>query len=274
MSQQKNFMNWDNPEIALITGASSGFGATFARTLAAQGFDTILVARRKNKLDELSKKLNQEYSIQTEVLVADLANQTDIERVATRIKKLENIDVLINNAGFGTRGYFENTPLKPQINMISVHIMATVHFCRAALPIMIKRNRGVIINMSSLSSFILTPQAVMYCATKAFERIFTETLALELEGTGVKVQALCPGLTHTEFHYSETFKSFNKKASPKEWWMTTDEVVKLSLKAFQKNKVMFIPGAINQMALKIYNDPKTGKEFRQRMIKSEQISRD
>jgi len=273
MAKSENFMNWDNPGIALITGASAGIGVEFARQLAAQGFDTVLVARREKRLKELATELQEKYSIKVEVLVADLAKQTDINSVVGRIMELDKLDVLINNAGFGTRGYFENAPLEPQIDMISVHVLAPVYFCRAALPKMIQRDRGVIINVSSMAIDILVPQNVMYCATKAFEKIFTETLALELEGTGVRVQALCPGFTHTDFHFTETFKEFDKSSVPKDMWMTTEEVVKLSLKAFQDDKVVFIPGAINENVLNMLNDPKIGPQIRKVMIESSRIPR-
>ena len=153
MNNQKNFMNWDSPGIALITGASSGIGAAYAHSLSAQGFETILLARRKENLEKLALQLTEKTSKKSEILVADLTILDDIIRVSEKIQLINNIDVLINNAGFGTRGYFENIPVSSHKDMLFVHNLAPIYFCRAVLPSMIKRNRGVIINVSSVAAF-------------------------------------------------------------------------------------------------------------------------
>lgn len=140
MNNKENFMNWDNPGLALITGASSGIGAEFARKLAEQGFDLILVARRKEKLETLSNELQEKYSINVEVLVADLSKPTDNEKVISRISELDKLDVLINNAGFGIMNTFLDTDIKQYVDMINVHFTSTVMFSHAALPVMMKKN--------------------------------------------------------------------------------------------------------------------------------------
>ena len=273
MSQTKNFMDWDNPGTAFITGASSGLGAVFARELASQKFNVVLVARRKERLDKLASELEEQYDINAQVLTADLSKFDDIERLYDDITKIDDIDILINNAGFGTLGYFDNTPFGPQREMLFVHNVAPVYFCRAALPIMIKRGRGSIINVSSVSAFIQMPQSVMYTSTKVFLKEFTENLNLELEDTGVKVQALCPGFTISEFHDAEYFKEFDITTIPDNAWMPAEEVVKLSLAAVPEGNVVFIPGEPYQAFVKLITNPKLGRRTLRNMRKAAKLPR-
>jgi short-subunit dehydrogenase len=199
-----------NAKTALITGASSGIGATFARQLAGKGYDLVLVARRRERLASVANELQKTHSVSVETLVADLANLSDIEKVEKRIRKLENLSTLINNAGFGVSGNFAETDPAKQIDMINVHIVASVRLCRAALPGMIARHHGAIINIASTAAFVPIPGHIMYNATKAYLVFFSEALQAELTATGVHVQALCPGFTHTEFHDTSEFTTFNR----------------------------------------------------------------
>lgn len=274
MTQIKNFMDWESPGTALITGASSGIGAAFAHNLANQGFNLILVARRKERLEQLALELENKNSIKANVIVADLSILEDIERLYSYIIELESLDVLINNAGFATRWYFDMIPFERQKDMIFVHNLAPSYFCRAAIPGMIKRGRGVIINLSSISAIVNLPQNVMYSATKAFIKIFTETLAMELDNTGVKLQCLCPGFTKTEFHEVGDFKGFNRSLIPENLWMSAEEVVKLSLEAVSNDEIIFIPGNANQEFIKLWNDPKLGARTRKNMTKAFEIRRE
>lgn len=273
MNQLQNFMNWNNPGVALITGASSGIGAAYARSLSGQGFKTILVARRKDRLEALTKELEKDSNNQATALVADLSKLDDIKNISEKIKGLNELDVLVNNAGFSSRGYFEDQPLDAIDGMLFVHNFAPVHFSRAALPGMIKRNRGVVINVSSVASFILRPQSVMYCATKSFLKIFSEVLQTELHDTNVKIQALCPGYTRTEIFYGKYMKDFDPSSIPKGFWMSADEVVELSLKAVQAGEVVFIPGAATQKFIELYTNPILGRRTRENIINSRKILR-
>jgi len=252
MSDIKNFMGWDTPGVALITGASSGMGAEFAHQLAAQGFNTILVARRQERLDDLASSLVNDFSGNHEVLVADLSTYAGIDTVKQRIVATSNLNVLVNNAGFTTVGKFKDVPLQLQLDMINVHILATVQLTKAALPSMVDRKRGVIINVASLAAFMFQEGSVMYCATKTFLRSFSEALAMELRGTKVHVQALCPGYTRTELFETEYYKSMGFDASTivDEKWMTSMEVVKTSLDAFQSKAVTVVPGTQNEETAK------------------------
>jgi len=243
---------------ALITGASSGIGAAFARQLAPQGFHLILVARREERLAALAADLQGRYAISAEVLDADLSEPADIERVERRIAELESLDLLINNAGFGAPGSFAETDLATQLTMIDVHIIASVRLCRATLPGMIARRRGAIINVSSIAGLVPIPGSATYSSTKAYLNVFSEALQAELRDTGVKVQALCPGFTHTGFHDTPEHKGFHRSGIPESLWMSAEEVAAQSLNALGRRQVIFVPGFKNRLlAIAARNAPRS-----------------
>ena len=247
----KNFMNWEDPGVALITGASSGIGAEFSRQLAAQGFDLMLVARRQEKLDSLSKELQEKFSINAEVLIADLSNSADNNMMVSKIKNIENLDVLINNAGFGIMNKFLDSELNKLVDMITVHFTSPVMFCHSAIPIMLKRKRGVIINTSSMAVFLLQG-GLMYSNTKAAITFFSELLGKDIRGKGIYIQSLCPGFTHTEFADTDLMRGVHKMLDmlPPEMWMTAEEVVSLSLASVKNRDIIFIPGEHNAIQAK------------------------
>lgn len=232
---------------ALITGASSGIGATFARHLAARGYNLILVARREERLRALAAELELQHRIAAEVLVADLSAPAGLERVANRIAGLDSLDMLINNAGFGVPSRFAEVDVRKSLGMIHVHIIAPVRLTRAALPGMIAKGRGAIINVSSLAAFFPMRGNTTYCATKAYLNAFSLALDAELRGTGVQVQALCPGFTYTEFHDSPEYADFNRSQIPRPFWMSAEQVVTASLKALGNGRVILIPGLKNRL---------------------------
>ena len=243
MSKLDKFGEWKNPGKVFITGASSGIGASYAKAFAENGFDLVLLARRKDRLQALANLLESDCSIHCEIITADLSEKEDIKKAANHIRQIDNLDMLINNAGFATIGCFTDIPIEKSMRMFHTHMTATVQFTHAALQVMIKRKRGAIINVSSMGAFILTPGNVLYDATKSFIATFSENLWLEVRNKGIKVQALCPGFTRTEFHEVGDFKNFDKSAIPNSLWMMPDEVVRLSLKALKNSrKVVFIPG--------------------------------
>ncbi|PKN70364.1 MAG: NAD(P)-dependent oxidoreductase [Deltaproteobacteria bacterium HGW-Deltaproteobacteria-12] len=243
MSHHKLFLGWNNPGKALITGASSGIGASYAKLLAEKGFDLILLARRKERLQSLADKLQTDYSIRCEIISADLANCEEINKVVNYIHQVDNLDILINNAGFATVGYFADVPLEKSMRMFHVHMTASLQLSHAALQGMLKRKRGAIINVSSMGAFLLTPGNVLYDATKSYLVTFSENLALEVKDKGIRIQALCPGFTRTEFHEVGDFKNFDRSVIPNSLWMMPDEVASLSLKVMEINKkIVFIPG--------------------------------
>jgi short-subunit dehydrogenase len=236
-----------NRRLALITGASSGIGETFARKLAAQGYDLIITARREQRLRELAQELMDKHGVNIETLTADLSTPDGIAKVEERITAAKDLEILVNNAGFGIQGTFTGVAIEDSQSMLDVHVVATVHLTRAALPGMIERRKGYAINVSSVASFMAYGGHVMYSSTKAFLNAFSTNLSNELLGTGVKIQALCPGFTYTEFHDAEKIKNFDRAAIPAFAWTTSEQVVDASLKALDRNRVVVVPGFINQV---------------------------
>jgi short-subunit dehydrogenase len=226
--------------LALITGASSGLGVTFARQLAQAGHDLTLVARRLDRLQEVAAELMRDYKIRAEPLVADLATDAGIQTVVQYIDAAPRLDVLVNNAGFGTKGLFFQADIAGQEQMHRVHVMAIMHLCHAALRKMVAQRSGGIINVSSVASFTIGAGGVSYGATKAWINAFTKGLDADLRiiKSPVKVQALCPGFTITEFH--DTL-GMDRGLVPRAMWLSADFVVKTSLQALQGSKVIVIP---------------------------------
>jgi short-subunit dehydrogenase len=212
--------------VALVTGASAGLGRAFARKLAAQNHDLIIVARDSTRLEQLADELTLQHGVHVEVLAADLSRDDGMRRVADRIAQEPRLELLVNNAGFATRGRLVTRPVAEQATMIELHVMAPMLHTRAALPGMIERGRGAIINMSSVASFTFSAGNANYASSKVYLRVFTEAVALELAGTGVRVQALCPGFTHTEFHDRA---GIDKSTTPSWLWLDADRVVEESL---------------------------------------------
>lgn len=228
-------------ELAVITGASSGIGAMFARKLAARGYDLLLVARREDRLRSLATELAEAYQVSCDVLVADLAADGDRDRVAERIRSASNLGLLVNNAGFGTLGFFADTNVESQLQMHRLHVLAALHLTHAALVNLVPRGKGGVINVSSVAAFRQTPGTVSYCATKGWMSDFTAGVYAELEvqKSPVKVQALCPGFTLSEFH--DTL-GMDRGPIPQSMWLTADFVVSESLRGFDAGKLFVIPG--------------------------------
>ena len=237
---------------ALITGASSGIGAAFAKKLAAMGFHLVIVARREARLRALAQELEGEYAIRVEYLAADLSLPGDIDRVEQCLIQLPRIDFLINNAGFGIPGTFNETALEKSLTMLDVHVLASTRLIKAALPKMIAQESGKIINVASIGAFFPKPGDAVYCASKAYLATFSQALARELRGTGVQVQALCPGFVPTEFFDRPAYEGSPVKSSLPGWvWMPADRVVHESLQAFRCNRTVCIPGRKNRMLVRL-----------------------
>jgi len=238
---------------ALITGASAGLGASFARALAARGYDLVLLARRRDRLQALADKLTAQHAIRCEVMTADLSGIEEIRKTADHIRRMDNLDLLINNAGFASLGYFADIPSEKSMRMFHLHMTAPVELTHAALQGMLPRKHGTVINVSSLAAFVFTPGNVMYDSTKAFLAAFSKNLMLEVKEAGIKIQCLCPGFTRTEFHEVGDFKNFDRSVIPKALWMSPDEVVSLSLDALEhSNNPIFIPGWKNRLVVWLY----------------------
>jgi len=226
---------------ALVTGASAGIGREFARQLAGRGHDLVLVARDEARLDALGKELAEANGCDAEVLAADLTVAADLARVEARAGA---VDVLVNNAGFGTFGRFDTLDVDAETREVQLNVVALVRLTHAAAGPMAARGRGGIVNVSSLAGFQPGPMNATYSATKAFVTSFTQAVHEELKGTGVAVTALCPGFTHTEFQ-----ERAGAEASevPGFMWQDPPEVVTAALDGLAKNRALVLPGAFNKV---------------------------
>jgi len=229
--------------LAVITGASSGLGVAFARKLAARGYDLLLIARREDRLRSVAREIGEQYHVGVEILVADLTDDTGLASAAVRIRDAADLGLLVNNAGFGTWGYFFDADPGGQDQMHRLHVLATMRLSHAALANLVPRaiaGTGII-NVSSVAAYAPSPQNVSYGATKTWMNRFTEALAIELgaKSSPVTVQALCPGFTLTEFH--DTL-GMDRSTIPASLWMTADFVVEESLRGFDRRTLFVIPG--------------------------------
>lgn len=231
---------------AIITGASSGLGATYARVLAQKGWDLLLTGRRKKRLLELKKELETKYNTKINFMVVDFTKPYELNNLLKTISQMDVIDLLINNAGFGYRKDFFKSDFRVQQNMLEVHITAATRIVYEVVPKMVVNKKGAIINVASLSAFVPAPLSYFYCSSKAFLVSFSECLHVDLLHTGIKVQALCPGFTKTEFHFGLKEEEKTSWMNNKLFWMSADKVVDYSLKALCHKKVICIPGFINQ----------------------------
>jgi short-subunit dehydrogenase len=246
---------------AVVTGASSGIGEAFARRLARNGYGLVLAARRADRLAEIARELERVHHVPVRILPADLSTDEGIAALEHLMESDATIEVLVNSAGFGTRGLFAE--LKPEKirNMVHLHTMAVARLTRAALPLMIENHRGYIVNVSSIGAFLTTSHYTTYSATKAFVNMFTLGLRDELAGTGILLQALCPGLTRTGFMYTDEYRDFDYSMIPGFAWMTPEQVVDESLAALRKNKIIFIPGRGNRLFVATLRAPVIGAAF-------------
>lgn len=221
---------------ALITGGTSGIGAAFARTLAARGHDLVLVARNPDRLAETATALHETHGVTVETMVADLADRDDVRRVADRLESLDQpIEVLVNNAGIGIRAKLLDADTTPHEHSFDLMVRAVLILGAAAGRTMKARGSGTIINVSSTAGYVTMGS---YSATKAWVTVYTEGLASELLGTGVKVTVLCPGWVHTEFHERA---DINASRIPALLWLDADQLVADCLADVERSRVISIP---------------------------------
>ena len=232
---------------AVVTGASAGIGREFARQLAQRGTDLVLVARSREKLEELAQELDVAHGVTSEVEVADLTTPGDVARIADRIADDERpVDLVVNNAGFGTRGRFDQLAVDRELQEIDLNVGAVVRLSHAAAATMVRRGEGGILNVSSMAAYQPIPYFATYAATKAFVTSFTQALHEELKRTGVHVTVLGPGFTKTNF--AEAAGATGEAARlPGPLWMEPGPVVAAGLKGVEKNQATVIPGWANQL---------------------------
>jgi short-subunit dehydrogenase len=230
--------------IALVTGASSGIGQAFAQHLARAGHDLVLVARDGPRLEALAKELDQQHGTQSEVCAVDLTDRAQLASVESRLRADPPVDVLINNAGFGTFGTFHELDLEVEDREVQLNITAVVRLTHAALGPMVARGKGSVLNVSSIAGVQPVPGDATYAATKAFVLNFSEALHEELRGTGVNLTVLCPGFTRTEF---QERANYDPAGVPKFMWQDAEVVVEAALAALAKNRAVSVPGGLNRV---------------------------
>jgi hypothetical protein len=232
--------------VALITGASAGIGFAFAQALAERGYDLIVTARRRERLEELAAGLRAKHAgIRVEIIVADLAGAAAPEQIAAEISRLGmDVELLVNNAGFGTHGRFESIAPAREQEEIALNVAALVALTHAFLPAMLERGHGGVINIASTAAFQPVPWMSVYGASKAFVRSFSEALHEEVHARGVRVLALCPGPTATEFFDTAV-------APPRGPIRTVRDVVATGLRAYDKGAPVAIDGPSNQIMIRL-----------------------
>lgn len=223
---------------ALVTGATAGLGRGFAEAFAEQGYDVVLVARTQQRLDEVAGELTRLYGVGVQTISADLTERDGMALVEQRLSDEDNpVDVLVNNAGFGLKQEFLGGSLVAEQAMLDILVTAPMRLTHAALPGMVKRGMGSVINVSSVAGWI---SAGTYSAAKAWLTTFTEGLAAELSGTGVTVTAVCPGFVHTEFHDRS---GIDKPRLPGLFWLDVDDVVRKAVADSRKGRLVSVAGA-------------------------------
>ncbi|MDG4859072.1 SDR family oxidoreductase [Streptomyces sp. T-3] len=221
---------------ALITGSTAGIGSAFARRLASEGHNLVLVARDTKRLHEQATELHDRHGIEAEVLTADLATEEGIGAVEARLGDRRNpVDLLVNNAGFGNKGRYLEVPMADELTMLKVHCEAVLRLTSAATAGMRERGRGGVINVASVAAFV--PRGT-YGASKAWVVQFTQGAAKDLAGSGVRLMALCPGFVRTEFHQRAGMGTDN---IPKWMWLDADKLVTAALADLARGKSLSVP---------------------------------
>ncbi|MFH8488076.1 SDR family NAD(P)-dependent oxidoreductase [Streptomyces longisporoflavus] len=221
---------------ALITGSTAGIGSAFARRLAGDGHNLVLVARNTERLREQATELHDRHGIEAEVLTADLATDDGIAAVEKRLADRRNpVDLLVNNAGFGNKGQYLEVPMEDELTMLKVHCEAVLRLTSAATESMRERGRGGVVNVASVAAFV--PRGT-YGASKAWVVQFTQGAAKDLAGSGLRLMALCPGFVRTEFHERAGMGTSN---IPKWMWLDADKLVAAALSDLARGKTLSIP---------------------------------
>jgi len=243
-------------KLAAVTGASDGLGKEFARQLAAEGYDLLVIARRPTLLEKLKADLESQYGIQVEPIVCDLSKPDELKSLEDRLENEESLEILVNNAGFGLTDAFPNVDPDKEEAMIRVHVTATMRLSRAALVPMCKSKKGYVINLSSVAAFLFGSNSAEYIATKAYILSFSKSLQCDVNRYGVRVQALCPGFTHTGFHSVEAMKAFDKGATPRWLWLSAEFVVRTSLRSIRRTRrVVCVPSFRYKLILALVCNP-------------------
>lgn len=259
--------------LCLITGASAGIGLAFAHLYAERGYDLVLTARRQNLLEKLAEDLKSEWGADSIIITADLSKEGAVDNILETIKATgRNIDVLINNAGYGLPGTFDNTSWQDQKDFLQTMLNVPAEFVHKIIPQMKAQGFGRIINVASLAGHIPGSAGhTLYGATKSFLIKFSQSLNAELDGSGINVSALCPGFTYSEFHDVNNTRDLVSQM-PKYMWQSAQDVVREGFIAVENNKAIAVTGKVNKFiaalfkimpdALAFYLVKKRSKDFR------------
>lgn len=239
-------------KIALITGATSGIGAAFAKKLASKNYDLILTGRREEKIKKLASELMEHNKINVEIMLIELAEKDSLDLLIQKVESLKNLDILINNAGFNVRKKFLDVDVSVHTDMLAVHDMAPMRLMYAALKNMLAKNSGAIINVSSMGAFFIRTNNSSYFPSKAYLNSLTECVAKEIKDFKVQLQVLCPGMTHSDI-WERMGEDIDEVAAKRGGWpftvMTAEEVVEISLHALERKKVICVPSFGNKVLI-------------------------
>lgn len=232
---------------AVVTGASSGIGAEIARLLADKGYGVTLVARRGDRLTELAKEIESTRHVPAHVIACDLSDAGARERlVGDMAERGRTVSILVNNAGFGSAGPFQDLDLDGELRMVRTNVEAVVHLCGEYVPRMVEQGEGAVLNVASTAAFQPLARQSTYSASKAFVLAFTEALSSDLKGTGVTATALCPGPVKTEF--TDQHEGFDAAASTPDFvWMSAEDCARTAVKGLERGKRVVVPGVGNRV---------------------------
>lgn len=257
MPQNDNVFRDSSSRLAAITGASSGLGKEYARQLAEEGYDLLLIARRESVLNDIKGDLESRFDVRVEVFPCNLAQAEDVYRLEKRLESEAALEFMVNNAGFGRENnFFPDVDPDFEEEMIRVHVVSLMRLSRAALVPMCRNRKGFLVNVSSVAAFLYGPGCTEYNSTKAYVLSFSKSLQCDVKKFDVRVQALCPGLTHTGFHSTETMKNFKKEKTPGVAWLTSEYVVRRSIRSVRKSRrIVCVPSLRYKLALLLLCNP-------------------
>ena len=228
------------PGRAMVLGATGGIGRAFVEQLAAEGHELLVVARNRQRLEELARQVHATYGVVVEALAADLALDVDLRHVEDRVRGDARLEVLVNAAGLASWGRFRELDMERELDIIRVNVIAAVRLTKAGLSTMLPRRQGAIINVASLAGYVMLPFCATYGGTKAFLISFTEALHEELRGTGVRIQVVCPGFTRTDLF---TRSGASTAKMPSFIWVRPETIARSSLAALKHDRAVCIPDA-------------------------------
>jgi hypothetical protein len=242
-------MAFSNRKTALVTGAASGFGLEFSKLLASDDFDLILIDNNLQMLNSAKELIISKFGVEVELLHTDLSKPGSADEIYSSVRD-KQVEILINNAGYGLFGYFTQTNWQKEEDMINLHVLTLTHLTKLFLRDMVERGSGKIMNVSSLAAFQPGPLMAVYYASKSYILSFSQALANEVKGTGVSITVFCPGQTKTRFQEMVAQNSASQ-ISKSPWIADASKVARLGYRALQSGKIVFVPGFANKFIVQL-----------------------